>query len=250
MTGWTWAAARRRGTSHIQLGTRCQDAFKCGVTTTGTLVAVVCDGAGSASFGGEGASVVARSVFHSALRLAEAGSDTSDDDVFRGWLNEVRDQLKAAAAKRDLRPRDFAATLVCVIANVDEAVVLHVGDGGAVGRLSSGEWQTLTWPAHGEYASTTFFVTDDPEPRLVVERHRQHFEAIVAFTDGLERLVLDFAQIKPHAKFFDSIVAPVASSTSEGRDAKLSEQLGQYLDSDAVNARTDDDKTLIIAVRR
>ena len=98
--------------------------------------------------------------------------------------------------------------------------------------------------------STTFFVTDDPAPRLMVERHREKVVAVVAFSDGLERLVLDFAQAKPHAKFFDGITAPVTASETISRDRKLSEQLGRYLDSDAVNARTDDDKTLIIAVRR
>jgi hypothetical protein len=138
-----------------------------------------------------------------------------------------------------------------VTASANETVVLHVGDGGAVGKpASSGEWNSLTWPEHGEYASTTFFVTDDPQPQMVLEHYRLNYAAVVAFTDGMERLVLDFAQRKPHAKFFDGIAAPVFASGLSGRDKKLSAQLGRYLDSDAVNARSDDDKTLVIAVRR
>ena len=251
MTNWRWVSARCRGTSHLQDNTRCQDAYACVETTQGTFVAVLCDGAGSASKGGQGASLVTRILSQRASHHYTAGHRAPDDETIRAWLSDARDVIALAASKRSLRPRDFASTLICVMTNAEETVVVHVGDGGVVAKsASSGEWQTLTWPAHGEYASTTFFVTDDPQPIMIVERYDEPFSAIVAFTDGLERLALDFAQHKPHVKFFDGVSRPVFESDARGQDRALSMALGRYLDSSAVNARTDDDKTLMIAVRR
>ncbi|MGC8000370.1 protein phosphatase 2C domain-containing protein, partial [Salmonella enterica] len=67
---------------------------------------------------------------------------------------------------------------------------------------------------------------------------------------GIERLVLDFGQRAAHAPFFERMIAPVAGAASSGRNTNLCQALGSYLDSEAVNARTDDDKTLILAARR
>jgi hypothetical protein len=55
---------------------------------------------------------------------------------------------------------------------------------------------------------------------------------------------------KPFKPFFDGMIRPIASTQAEGCDQRLSQQLSSYLNSDAVNARTDDDKTLILAVCR
>lgn len=66
----------------------------------------------------------------------------------------------------------------------------------------------------------------------------------------VERLALDFGAATPHTRFFEGVLAPICQSTITGRDAKLSHQLARYLDSPAINARTDDDKTLLIAALR
>lgn len=246
---WTWAAARCRGTSHVADGSRCQDAFSSFILPGDILVGLLCDGAGSAAKGGEGASLVARVLGCCMRQHYRAQQSDPDDDTIFDWLDAARDTIAHAASQRDLRPRDFACTLVATVAHADRALVIHVGDGCVVGK-SNDEWQALTWPAHGEYASTTYFVTDDPTPRVAIQRIDRPLSAVVAFTDGLERLALDFATQTPHAKFFDGIIAPVVQSQAEGRDRRLSQQLQTYLDSPAVNARTDDDKTLLLAVWR
>jgi hypothetical protein len=123
-----------------------------------------------------------------------------------------------------------------------------VGDGGAVGRdQSSGEWRILSWPEQGEYASVTFFLTDDPPARLRIYRPDYAIDALVAFTDGIERLALDFGKRSAFQTFFKNMIPAVERSEATGRDRALSEQLPAFLDSPAVNARTDDDKTLILA---
>jgi hypothetical protein len=67
------------------------------------------------------------------------------------------------------------------------------------------------------------------------------------FSDGIERLVLKFESRTAHQPFFNSFIAPVRNGDAEGLNQNLSVLLRQYLDSPGVNARTDDDKTLILA---
>ena len=127
------------------------------------------------------------------------------------------DHCEDAAAKRQLAMRDFATTMVCVDLRWRGTFVAHVGDGAVVVQdAADQQWHVVSWPSHGEYASTTFFVTDEPEPRLSVYRHLGRLSALVAFTDGLERLALDFATQRAHAGFFNGIVGPVAASAATG----------------------------------
>ena len=243
MLGWTWASARRRGTSHVRTGLPCQDALRC-LSVGDTLVAVICDGAGSAAHGGLGAGLAAKTI----ASAAAANGDLADDDRVRSWIGEARAAIADGAARRDATPRDFATTLVACVANADGAVLALVGDGAVVVRDGDG-WRAPDWPQNGEYASTTYFLTDEAL-RLRIVRLDAAPDAIALFSDGLERLALDFAAKTPHAPFFDAMIRPVAASTAVGRDIKVSRSLAAWLDSEAVNARTDDDKSLILAVLR
>jgi Protein phosphatase 2C len=201
--------------------------------------------------GGQAASLAARTMSVLARSHYEGTASPPDDDAIREWIDDTRDAIRHAAHVRGKRPRDFAATLICVISDATQSIVVHIGDGCVVGRsATTNEWIALTWPSNGECASTTYFITDDPEPRVAIQRHLEPLTAIVAFTDGIERLALDFANHRPHGRFFEGIAAPVFKSSAVRRDYELSAQLARYLDSDAVNARTDDDKTLLIAVHR
>jgi len=245
---WTWASASRRGTSHVTAGTRCQDASRCIVTgPADALVAVVSDGAGSAKFGAEGAWIVCRTVLEASREHFSRSAEMPTDEECGAWLDSIRDRIANAAIRKKEVSRQFAATMVAVIASDTASLVLHVGDGAAVLEVD-GEWQAPSWPENGEYASTTFFVTDDLLRLRVTRAPRA--SAVVVFTDGIERLALDYAAGRPHAPFFDGILRPVAQAEGVGRKRPLSVALARYLESDAVNERTDDDKSLIIACRR
>lgn len=245
---WTWATTSCRGTSHIRDGTRCDDAAACAVVAPGVLFAITCDGAGSAAFGRQGAHLTARTFMQRArmfMRLRDAWP--SDDDLW-AWLDETRDAIGAVAARREIERRQFATTLVTCFAGPKETLVAHIGDGACVVR-TQGQWVAASWPESGEYASTTYFVTDGDAPRLRVSRHPPA-DAVALFTDGIERLVLDFGQKSVHTPFFDRFIKPVAASAANGRDAVLSGALHDYLASATVTDRTDDDKSLILAARR
>ena len=250
-TGWTWARARVRGTSHVRTNTRCQDAQRCLTTAADrpALIAVVADGAGSASHGGAGSALTVRRLSRALSNHAQVYDEPPTDDQVWGWIDDLRDEIGAVAFARGLTRRDFATTLVAGLARDGELLLILVGDGVAAIR-HDGAWRVPSWPEHGEYASTTFFLTDDPQPTLRIVRLTDSFDALALMTDGIERIALDFASKQPHEPFFTGIIAPVDRSEVRGHDAALSRSLQAFLDGDSVNARTDDDKTLVLAVRK
>lgn len=247
MNKWRWAASSRIGTSHQRLGTRKQDAFKCFLAPSHSQIicAVVADGAGSAEFGGQGASIVCRTISQSLKEHFKITDDLPGDNDIRAWLDNVRGCLDNAAKNKKVRRQSFASTLVMLVASPARAIVAHVGDGAIVARNNQGNWTTLSCPENGEYASTTYFVTDDPAPSLRVNVFKAH-DGYALFSDGIEDIGLDQSELTPYQPFFNSMIRPLDQSSIFGHDRHLSSALGVFLDSDRVCARTDDDKSLIL----
>jgi hypothetical protein len=165
------------------------------------------------------------------------------------WLDDMRGRIEIASRSAGLTPRDFAATLVGCIVGDGKAKILHVGDGAAVYRATnSEEWAVASWPSHGDYASTTYFVTDDPEPSFQLSEIDGSVSELAVFTDGIEHLVLNFSTRGAFPPFFNQMFS---SFKSEGtrKNRKLSRHLSNYLDGPSVCDRTDDDKTLLLARR-
>lgn len=252
---WRWAGACSIGTSHVKSGIECQDRASClSLQANGQefLSVVVSDGAGSASEGATGAAIVCRSFQRLVTQFIRQHNAllTIDDAAVADWMDEIRDRINTVARRTGRSPRDYAATLVAAIIGSDGAVVAHVGDGAAVLRSGdTGEWHVPSWPFHGEYASTTRFVVDDPQAIVNVVHLDGCFDRFAVFSDGLEYLVLDYRQkLAPNA-LFEGFVAPLLEREKVGRDRKFSRRLRTYLDSSKVREATDDDTSLILGVR-
>lgn len=253
MPSWTWAAAACRGTSHERSRTRGQDAKTCFVHSQPAgdiLIAIAADGAGSAELGGQGAHLACRAISVEARKYFRAHADMPDDEEICSWIDSARDQAFRIADRRGKHPRDFASTLICAVSNAKETLIAHIGDGCVVMKDKANNWLAPLWPDHGEYASTTSFLTDEQAFQLRCYRHVGPITSLVLFTDGIERLALDFLNKKPFSKFFEGIYKPLAESSAIGRDRALCKGLTEFLNSAHVNARTDDDKTLVVAVHR
>ena len=251
---WSWIGACSIGTSHLASGTGCDDAGACIEIDTrngSTLVAVVSDGAGSASLSKIGSHIVTTGFCRSALRFARGGGKPRDLDkeVASEWLDDLRDRIEQAALRENSSRRSFAATLVGCMIQSDGIAIVHVGDGACtIQRRGEPEWQVPSWPVQGEYASTTNFVTDDPEPITNVSYVGGDIAGVALFSDGLERLALDFATKRAFTPFFNSMFRSFPDEAS-GRYRQLSRDLRTFLDGPPVTQRTDDDKTLIMARR-
>jgi hypothetical protein len=215
------------------------------------LIAIISDGAGSAKFSSVGSRLaVACFARCAASHLRNFRSLAAiTPDLVRDWMDDIRNRIFRSAELRGTEPRQLAATLIGALVCSNRAIVCHVGDGACVlRRKGSSLWEVPSWPAHGEYASSTYFVTDDPEPRLEFNSIQGEFYELAIFSDGIERLALDFVNKSASDGFFSPMFAPLANR-APGRDRGLSVNLRGFLDSPRILDRTDDDKSLILARR-
>src|SRR5208282_2256447 len=105
----------------------------------------------------------------------------------------------------------------------------------------------IFWPQSGEYANTTCFLTDPHyETEMAFFFEDERVDQVALFTDGLQMLALNYAEKTGHSPFFLPLFQKLADAPSS---EELVEPLNRFLDSPRVNERTDDDKTLVLAVR-
>jgi hypothetical protein len=240
-----------QGPSHLKDGTVCQDnnvVRLLGDGSTGTLVACVSDGAGSAKYSDTGATIACNTVIENASAHFNdhSGFDgVAREDVVR-WCEDARTRIQNEARARECNCREFASTLCGVIAAPNCSVFFQIGDGAIIVR-NRGIYGVVFWPQSGEYANSTNFLTaDEFQNRLDFLTTTSRCSDIALFTDGLERLALRFDIQTPHGPFFDPLFRALrAASDLDG----LNEGLRQFLASNSVQQRSDDDKTLILASR-
>lgn len=222
-----------------------QDAYTVSELGKGSFFAAVSDGAGSAKFGSFGAWLTCRFLSVRFREWVHENPELPTDEVLSDWIDELRARISAIAARRDTVPRQFAATLAAIVVTPNEVITLHIGDSAVVGR-NGGEWEALCWPENGEYASSTYFVTDEPEPRLNIIHHPCEYGAFALFSDGVGDLALSYLEQVPHTRFFDPMIHPIDIASGRGHLVELSAKLATYLADPSVCERTDDDKTLIL----
>lgn len=242
------------GSSHLAQGAPCQDAFACqiwqGRGATPILIAALADGAGSAECAAIG-SALATSLFTEIVSEAfDEGSEMdSAEDILRYAVGEMQlaFQLKADFDGREIN--DYASTLLAVILSPFGGVISQIGDGATVIDDGVSGWQVAHWPDHGEYANCTSFLTEENAlETLRIAAFDQPVKRVAMFSDGLERLVLNFRVRMVHKPFFDSVFRRLEPTADSGYLAQASEELGGLLASDKVSCRTDDDTSLLCAV--
>jgi hypothetical protein len=252
---WRVAAASATGSSHVRLGLPCQDSATAKVFHDAdddeVLVVVVSDGAGSASRAEIGSSIACSTVAEAAEVYFAGGGrlEAIDLDVAISWLQMVQKAIAIRAEEDIGTPRDYACTLLVAVVGQDSSAIMQIGDGAIVVSDGAG-WSWVHWPQRGEFANTTFFATDEQaEKRMAFDFCKGRIEEIAVFSDGIEPLVLEYSTQTVFASFFDKMFPAVRALHEEGLDQGLSTALATYLDSPAICARTDDDKTLVLATR-
>lgn len=255
---WRYAFTSVTGTSHTRGATPCQDASACQVLHTQTgapvLVALVTDGAGSASHSAEGAQLACALLRDEIATLLDTGG--AIEEITRefavAWLTHFQHAIAERAEAQGCAAREFACTLLAAIVGEECSVFFQVGDGAIVVATQDepDDYAWVFWPQRGEYENMTMFITD---PRAA--DHLEHelgagrYAEVALFTDGLQRLALHFASMSVHNPFFRPIFPPLRAGLP-GYLPDLSAALAHFLATPAVNSRTDDDKTLVLATRR
>ena len=238
---WRVQAASVAGSAHRARGQVCQDAHLA-IPAGEALIAAVADGAGSAARADEGAR---RAVLAAALAAA----------AWAPWLESAEGATAAAARWMDMARgalpgegeaglAELATTLAVAVISPALVTVAQIGDGLVVVRRD-GQWELVDGPPRGEYLNETTFLTS-PRWRRAVRVSSQpatEIDAVALISDGLQLVAVDLEAERPHAPFF----GPLAEFVTRP-DADPAE-LAEFLASERMCARTDDDKTLVMAVR-
>jgi hypothetical protein len=243
---WTFVGASVTGTAHLTRGCGCQDWWGAAEFSGQDLVIAVADGAGSAAHAEPAARIAVSSAIRAVIAhttVPSPGIEAMLEHAFR----EVREELELFAAWRSVELETYSTTLSLVIAMDDGTGVAQTGDGIVVIRTGDGQLRPASIPQQGTYANETQFVTGPGGAKPGFLAICEYGAAIAVLTDGLLPIAVDYVDHTPHAPFFDPMLAEVATTTDIGR---TSEHLAEFLASERVSSRTDDDKTLVLATRR
>jgi hypothetical protein len=259
---WRVLGASVRGTSHEKIGRGCDDAHRYLQLENGTLLIAVADGAGTASRSSEGASCAVQTACDRAAAMlaqhAEFEEQGQWEELLLIVLKSVRAELEACATRARVplaeaaqqgasadapSLREFATTLLFLIASRHWLAAVQIGDGAIVVQHADGKLEALPTADSSEYLDETNFVTnghylDAAHYFVLREPDIRH---IALFSDGLSLLALNFPTNTPHAPFFAPLFTFAGGSGSE-------DDLVSFLRSERVCKRTDDDKTLVLAV--
>ena len=258
MTDTVWRVARAsvQGTKNKRRATACQD-YSAFATmpriSDDAFVAAVADGMGTAPYASIGSKTAARAAVHQATAsLWHRRRDIRPHHI-ESILNEA-----FIAARRTIEDRadldgnpinDYATTLLLTIHVNDLIATAQVGDGAAIVADDDLQYTTLSKPQHGEYANQTFSITsrralqtcsiDIVTPQIPITH-------LAMTTDGLLNLISRRADDQPHEPFFDNVFEWLRNHSG---NPHWNQELTHMLASTPINTKTDDDTTLILAIR-
>ncbi|MEB3161144.1 MAG: PP2C family serine/threonine-protein phosphatase [Synechocystis sp.] len=254
-----WKAIARSviGVSHQHQGQPCQDASAYRLLDQGILLGAIADGAGSASQAEIGAQVAVQSSldflqrWHDfALRRGENQwvqrlDQGKTQRFFEHLLQRLQHDLRQQAQTRNCDLSALASTLLVFVAHPQGLIAMQLGDGFLVVHRGDDHYQLLFTPDKGEFANETVFITSDNAARfLQVYQSSDPVSFICAATDGLETVAIKKRDWTAFPPFFQ----PLEIYLRETPDPEQApDYLDNFLHSDRLNQRTQDDKTLLLA---
>lgn len=267
----TWRVVRASvtGTRHLQRGKGCEDICAHRFhEASSLLVLAAADGAGSAMYAAQGAQVAVQTALVAAeLFLAgQREPDQSDqwDSILYFILRAVRQQLEQLAGGYLHHSQtvpgennglftvaspaldEFATTLLLAIVSPHWLATLQVGDGAIVIYQQDETIISLTPRSQHRYVNESFFVTDKGylSEANYTSRFCPALRGVALLTDGLQGIAMHNQDNSPHVPFFEPLFHYVHESSS------TEDELRRFLESEDVCEQTDDDKTLILAVKQ
>ncbi|MBL8259836.1 MAG: protein phosphatase 2C domain-containing protein [Candidatus Competibacteraceae bacterium] len=254
---WRYVYASVPGVAHLSAATECQDACSARLLSSVSspehgplLLLAAADGAGSAARARAGAECACQTLLD-AFVFHVVGTPPADWHPASAatLLESVRTALEQQASTAQLALRDFACTLLGAVVAAEHAFFLQIGD-GAIVIGAEDRYQPVFWPQTGQYANETRFVTDpDAGARLQSVILAEPVAEIALLTDGLQPLALDYRHRQAHVPFFRPLFQQLRGVPEAGCPEAPAAALERFLGGPAVNQRTHDDKTLMLATR-
>lgn len=250
-----WKVARDSaiGTSHQKQEIVCQDYVDYRIFDD-VIVGAVADGAGSAKHSDVGSKLAIETVLKCFADINQSPqkqafsqplSKEEVEKVFAKIVNQVIKELQKQAEEGDYSVNDLACTLLVFVATPDWIAAMQIGDGFIVLRSQESEYKLLFQPDKGEFVNETTFITSTNAVKdMQIEVINEKQEFICASTDGLEKVAIRLSDWKPFSPFFK----PLEEYLHETVNPKEDKYLTEFLNSERLNSRTDDDKTLLLCL--
>jgi Protein phosphatase 2C len=269
--GWSVWGGSAAGSAHLRHGGDCEDAYGS-AREGGTLVLTVADGASGARLGGVGARVAVQLALRTTATLLRTRPPGGRDPAgyWRAFAHQAAADLARgftatqAGVSRALDgggadgegAADLATTLVLAVIRHPWVAVCGFGDCFAVIQADNGHLDLLS--AEGMDSADGAAVAAGPgstvflaDPRAA--QRTPPFAAclpglagIALSTDGLADVAVEYDRsipLRPHGDFFRPMF-------DQARDERRDDGgLARWLAGRQLSGRTEDDKTLLIAVR-
>jgi len=248
---WQIVGCSAIGTKHITGGTPCQDAVDYEIIPGGQIIiGAVSDGMGSARRSDVGSKLAVKTALSQMNNIkcwqSKPKNDEGAREIFWSVLEKVQAALKKQAENGGYSVEDLNCTLLAFVATPQWLAAIQVGDGQIVVRPKGGNYQLLFMPDKGEYPNVTTSVTSSHAlEKMQVCVKSASYEFICAATDGIENIShIKRDNWKPSEGFFKPLEEQIMLSTKSLTHKE--KEIEDFLNSEQINQKTDDDKTLLL----
>ena len=263
-SSWQVYGASSIGKSHIDSNLPNQDSIYLQKTEHG-MVAVVCDGAGSAKFSQAGAAFFSQSIAQMLLSLGVSHRGIALDlgqlkQQIIEQLSQIRldlqSQLPAESSLRDYHT-NFTGLL---IHSNHQAILVQIGDSPLITSQFVVRHPHIDYftnlqvygdDSKNEYVNETHFITQDNwQSFLRVEPiDLSQVDCLALMSDGCADLVFEGASVTPkiYRPFFGNLLFNLTQSQSSQQGSAIIEQA---LGNPATYRLTGDDKSLVVLLKK
>lgn len=231
------------GPLHLQRKLPCQDACSYRTLSGATLIAVA-DGLGSAAQSETGSKLAVAAAIQALETMLSTNAAMEREELVREAARTAR---RALEGQQNSRLNDLACTLILALFETKQLTVAHVGDGAVVADFN-GALQMVSGPGDSEFTNEVIPLTSSTWERELRITSAGMAESIAVFTDGCQRAA--FRKTEAGLVPFDGFFRPIFSFAREITDAAAGlDEIQELLASNKMCHNSDDDKTLVIAVR-
>ena len=262
-SSWQVYGASSIGKSHIDSNLPNQDSIYLQKTQDG-MVAVVCDGAGSAKFSQAGAAFFSQSIAQMLLGLSVSHSGIALD------LGQLKQQIieQLSQIRLDLQSqlpaesslRDYHTTFTGLLIHSNhQAILVQIGDSPLITSQFVVRHPHIDYftnlqvygdDSKNEYVNETHFITQDNwQSFLRVEPiDLSQVDCLALMSDGCADLVFEGASVTPkiYRPFFGNLLFNLTQSQSSQQGSAIIEQA---LGNPATYRLTGDDKSLVVLLK-
>ena len=243
---WRIANAKVIGKSHQRIGTPCQDGFYV-LTSGDTLIVAVSDGLGSAAHSEIGSEIASKTAVSLVAQALEASKTHDFAQICSAAFESARALLVSRAETDNNEVRDYACTLLLVILTPTQWAIQHIGDGAVVGIASDKSVRTLSTPDNGEFINSTYPLTSaDYATHMRFTTGNETLYGVAVVSDGVQPMCINYKTGAAYPGFFAPLVNWLAGLNDLTRANEILETM---LDSAQFRQKSDDDMTLVLAVR-